>query len=1065
VSKSVREAVIKVKDQEVKCLLDTGAEVNILGEHTFRRLGKCDLKTPSKKLCAYGSKDELPVLGYFQELVKAPKTKLATVAEIYVMKGETGNLLGCRTAEKLGLVTFVNQVNTKSIEKVVEDYSDRFTGIGKMSQTQVHLSISKDVEPIAQKARRIPFHLRDKVSSEIQRLKDMDIIEDAEGSTPWVSPVVIVKKDKPKKPEDEIRVCIDSRGINTAIERERYPMNTIEDLIVDMNGSKIFSKIDLNKGYHQLELAPESRYITTFATHEGLYRYKRLCFGINSAAEIFQKAIAEMIQGIPGVKNMSDDIIIFSKTHTEHVESVRRVLERLREHNITANREKCQFGVEQIKFFGHVFSSQGISPSDEKIAAIKNASAPKSGDEVRSLLGMAQYVARFCPNYSTIVDPLRKLTKKDTPWCWGDKEENAFQSLKNAMSNWKMVRYFDTKMCTELIVDASPYGLGAILTQKTGNDDQVRVIEYASRALTDTESRYSQTERETLGIVWACEHFNHYLEGSVFVVITDHQPLIGIFRKVTSQPTARIHRLCLRLQPYKFTLEYRPGKNNPADYLSRHLEEEKLVRRITWLDRQTEYVIVNALNSFQNHGKCSISRQELESETAKDECLQKVMQCVGAQKWNDVGDKNDEQFQAYKRICEELSVSDGLVLRGDRVVIPEMLRNRIVATAHASHQGIVKTKALIQETVWFPGIDKLVERAVANCLPCQANDSKMIQNPLKMSPMPKEPWREVAVDFCGPFKTGEYLMVVMDEYSRFPEVEILHSTSAKATIPKLDAIFARQGIPIVVKTDNGPPFNSADFAAWSKFVGFHHRKITPLWPQANGEVERFMRTIAKAVRAAMIEQGSWKQELYTFLRHYRATPHSTTGMSPAEMLNKRKLKTELPLLVKKDVSATLKDRVRLAEEKDTRVKSYMKELADSRRKAEDNTLMIGDKVLVKQSKTDKLSTPFNPSPYEVVTTQGTMITAQRGEHVITRNSSFMKKVPENCGGLSGNGNDASSMDTTAGHMSDNTNNLVDTVPPDIEVNKESPVISKENTPMRRSSRQRQAPKHLKYYVQ
>ena len=1060
--KNVRNATIKIKDQDIMCLLDTGAEVNIIGENTFLSLGKYELQAPKKKLCAYGSRTALPVLGCFQELVKAPKTKLATVTDIYVMKGETGNLLGCQTAEKLGLVSFVNQVQMNNMEEILHNYQDRFHGMGKMDQLQVHLNINKDVTPIAQKSRRIPFHLRERVDIELKRLKEMDIIEDAEGSTPWVSPVVVVHK-----PNDQIRICLDSRAINTAIERERYPMNTIEDLIVDLNGSKIFSKIDLNKGYHQLELAKESRYITTFATHNGLYRYKRLCFGINSAAEIFQKEISQMIQGIPGVKNMSDDIIIYSKTRDEHMKTIQRVLQRLRDHNITANKDKCQFVKEEILFFGHVFSKNGISPSEDKISAIKNASPPQSSDEVRSLLGMAQYVARFCPNYSSIVDPLRKLTRKDILWNWGPKQKLSFKMLKESMANWKMIRYFDTELSTELIVDASPFGLGAILTQKTENENPVQVIEYASCALTDTESRYSQTERELLAVVWACEHFNHYLEGSEFIVVTDHKPLEGITKKVTSLPTARIHRLCLRLQPYKMNIVYRPGKTNPADYLSRHLEQAQKIHRITWLDVQTESVIVNAINEYLNHGKNSVTRQELEIATAQDEYLQEVIKCIASQSWHSL-EKNEKQYEAFKRIREELSVSDGLVLRGDRVVIPEILQGRVVAIAHASHQGIVKTEAMIRETVWFAGIDRLVENTVMNCLPCQANSGTGNKEPLKMTNIPSEPWREVSVDFCGPFKTGEYLLVVMDDYSRFPEVEIVYSTSTKATLPKLDAIFARQGIPEIVKSDNGPPFNGDEFASWAKLVGFQHRKITPLWPQANGEAERFMRTLAKAVRAAMIEKGSWKQELYTFLRHYRATPHSTTGMSPCEMLNKRKLKTEVPVLAKKrPASMSVDDKIQLAEKKDYRVKVHMKELADDRNKAKENELVIGDKVLVRQPKGDKLSTPYRPEPYEVIQKHGSMVTAKRGQKTITRNSSHMKKIPEYCGSLSPNSQDefVQAKDVTPGQLTQETCiPLENNAPVSAESEVPGTPKSTESVSPRRSTRQCRTPGLFKDFV-
>ena len=874
---SLRNVTVRIGDQDVPCLLDSGAEVNIIGEKTFESLQITGLKAPSRKLCGYGSKKELPVIGMFSGKIKAPQTMLATVSDIYVMKGNSVNLLGCATAEKLGLIKFINTVDMKSTLHVEKDYADIFEGIGKMKDTQVKLSINEDVKPIAQTKRKIPFHLREKVSEETQRLQELDIIEESSGPTPWVSPVVIITKS-----EVEIRLCIDSRAINTAIERERHPMNTIEDLIVEINGSQVFSKIDLNKGYHQIELALESRYITTFATHDGLFRYKRLCFGVNSAAELFQKAIADMLRDIPGVMNMSDDIIMFSRTHEEHRKTVRRVLQRLRDYNITANAGKCEFFKDKITFYGHIFSKDGVSPNPQRISAVVDALPPKNPEDVRSLLGMAQYVARFCPKYSMIVEPLRKLTHKDTVWKWDQEEENAFEELKETMANWNMVRYFDIQLQTELVVDAGPRGLGAILSQ-IGLDGQTHVVEYGSRALSDTESRYSQTERETLAVVWGCEHFSHYLEGSDFTVVTDHKPLEGIIRKTTAQPTARIHRLMLRLQPYRLNIIYRPGKTNPADYLSRHVRWASIPKGKSWLDDQTYNVVIHAVHSY------GLILDELKEETSRDECLQKVINAITTGKWDTI----HKEHSSYWNIRDELSVSEGLVIRGERIVIPEILQNRVVNIAHASHQGIVKTKALLRETVWFPGIDRLVEKVVASCLPCQANTKVKNAEPLKMTELPKGPWKEVSVDFCGPFSTGEYLLVVIDDYSRFPEVETLHSTSYEATKPKLDAIFSRQGYPEVLKSDNGPPFQGQEFAAWAKERGFTHRKITPLWPQANGEAERFMRSLGKAIKAAVVEKRNWKSQINTFLRHYRATPHCTTGLSPSEMLTKRKLRTEI----------------------------------------------------------------------------------------------------------------------------------------------------------------------------
>ena len=189
-------------------------------------------------------------------------------------------------------------------------------------------------------------------------------------------------------------------------------------------------------------------------------------------------------------------------------------------------------------------------------------------------------------------------------------------------------------------------------------------------------------------------------------------------------------------------------------------------------------------------------------------------------------------------------------------MIPTAPQQRATSLAHEGHQGIVKTKKLLREKVWFPGIDQKVAQMIEGCIACQANGRENCPQPLQMSTLPPAPWHTVHVDFCGPFPTGEYLFVVIDAYSRFPEVEVVHSTAAKTTLPKLDRIFATHGIPSVLKSDNGPPFFGEDFKAYMKENGIAHQRITPLWPQANSEVENFMKPLTKAVRAAQrLEEG------------------------------------------------------------------------------------------------------------------------------------------------------------------------------------------------------------------
>ena len=338
------------------------------------------------------------------------------------------------------------------------------------------------------------------------------------------------------------------------------------------------------------------------------------------------------------------------------------------------------------------------------------------------------------------------------------------------------------------------------------------------------------------------------------------------------------------------------------------------------------------------------------------------------------------------------------MLRGNRIVIPVSLRSKAVDLAHQGHQGIVKTKQLIRDKVWFPGIDKMAEQKVQNCLSCQVATAKSPSpEPLRMTPLPSAPWKEVAVDFAGPFPTGEYIMVVTDEFRRFPEVEILTSMSARAVIPKLDAIFARQGIPEVLKSDNGPPFNGLEFQNFADYLGFKHRRITPYWPKANGEAERLIQTLSKSIKIAHLEGKNWKQELYKFLRQYRATPHSTTNVTPSEALNNRKLKITLPepqLIPFKQQNFMSQHASANIAKRDAMQKQKMKISADNNANAQERNITPGDIVLMRQPKWNKFNTPNNPKHFVVEEKKGSMVTVHNESQTVKRNSSQFKVIPK-----------------------------------------------------------------------
>ncbi|KAL9988412.1 hypothetical protein ACROYT_G002850 [Oculina patagonica] len=504
------------------------------------------------------------------------------------------------------------------------------------------------------------------------------------------------------------------REANKAITRERHLMPTLDEVVHDLNGAKVFSKLDLNQGYHQLVLHPDSRHITTFSTHLGLFRYKRLSFGVNAAAEKFQDVIATAISDIPNVKNISDDVIIYGVNTEEHDKTLHAVLTRFKELNLTLKKEKCQFYMPRIEFFGMVFSADGMSPDPAKVEAIKQAEAPTSVSDVRSLLGMTKYVSRFIRDYADIVAPLRDLTHKGVEFKWEDVHQAALDRLKRSLTSDEVMGYFDPAR-----------GCQSCWTRCCVNS-----------------------------------------------------------RCPTSQASARIENWRLKLQSFDFEVLYSRGDLNPADYISRHLQGDAKCDLIAESAEQyVNFVMSQATPK-------ALSREEIIEATRKYATLQEVMRLISTGQWDNlkpVEDVDTSTLKIFANVRSELTSVDGnLVLRGSRIVIPDALQKPVVELAHEGHQGQVKTRSLLRSKVWFPRMDSLVNSLVRQCITCQITTPRPSREPLQMTPLPNGPWEQVSIDFCE--VAGQYALVVIDDYSRFPEIEIVHSTSAKAVIPKLDLL-------------------------------------------------------------------------------------------------------------------------------------------------------------------------------------------------------------------------------------------------------------------------------------
>lgn len=659
----------------------------------------------------------------------------------------------------------------------------------------------------------------------------MDIIEPVNHPSSWVSPVVPVLKEG-----GDIRLCVDMRSANRAILRENHPLPTMAQLIPKFRKATVFSKLDVKNAFHQVEIKENCRDITTFISGKGLFRYKRLMFGISCAPEHYQKVMERILLSCDGVVNFIDDIVVFGSTDEEHNRNLKQVLKVLQDNNVLLNKQKCIYNAKSIEFLGHILSPNGIRPLNKYVDAIKSFREPKTVSEVQSFLGLVNYIGKWIPDLATLTDPIRKILKHklqkhaDITDLWQNEQKRAFKNLKFRLGEITSLGFYDLNDKTQIMADASPVGLGAILIQSDSNGP--RIIAYGHKSLTDVEKRYCQTEKEALALVWAVEHFNMYLYGlQQFELITDHKPLEVIFGP-RSKPCARIERWVLRLQAYNFKIIYSPGKTNLADPLSR------LCTSTTSVPFDDEYHINQIV---QNARPIAVSFEELKLAVQADEEINLVKKGVLKGDW-------DNKVNNYKIFDSELWLHEDILLRGNKIVIPSKLRTRVLAAAHEGHPGIVSMKQRLRTKVWWPKIDRDAEVTVKNCKGCTLVAGPSLPAPMKRRELPSQAWIDVAIDFLGPLPSGHYLFIIINYFSRYKEIKIMKSITSRETIIVLKEIFSRLGIPISVTADNGRQFVSEEFKSFCSELGIKLYNTIPYWPQQNGEVERQNRDILKRLK-------------------------------------------------------------------------------------------------------------------------------------------------------------------------------------------------------------------------
>jgi len=912
------EIPIQIQDRSFTIELDTATTGNFVSTAVWKQLGKPKLDDVRHRYES-ASKHDLPVLGTFMGQTKDPTTGKQSSIPYIVTQIPDLNLLGRNAIQALG-ISVDSALGLKNIEsqtrsedapvlqlktsstsyaslqrdchKLCDKFSDLFKDeLGCLKDLELEVEFKSDAKPVFHKARPVPFALRDDLATGYEEGIAKGIWKPVQFND-YGTPVVPIRKthsagsQKPK-----LRICGDySVTVNDQLADHRHPMPLPEELMQKLGGGFGYTKIDLADAYNQIKLAPESQRRLALSTHRGVLLQQRLPFGIKSAPGYFQEIMENLTSDLPGVAAFQDDLLVSGKDAKDHLSNLERLLTRLHEKGLRCRREKCVFAQPSVEYLGHTLSAEGISKGS-KVEAVQNMPPPTDVSSLKSFLGSVQFYGKFIPNLATIAEPLYRLTKKATPWKWEKEEQAAFQRLKDVLSSEQVLVHFDPGKPLGLSCDASSVGIGAVLFHRYP-DGSERPIANVSKTLTAAERNYSQIHKEALAIIFGLKKFYQFLYGRHFTLVTDHKPLTALFGPKKGTPLLAANRLArwaLWLNQFDYTIEYRKtADHGNADALSRLPAGED--KDFEGEESGDDIDIVCAIKVLSLQIK-PLDSTILRQESNKDPVIATVMRYV-KEGWPSKQAEINEEVKKFQKLSDSLSICNGCLIHGVRVVIPQSLRTKILDLLHIGHFGMERMKQLARTAVYWPGIDAAIETASRRCESCGENQSKPPQPPVHPWMLPEKPWSRVHVDHAINFM-GTNWLVITDAYSKYPCIHPTSSTSTRATLDLLEEDFAHFGYPHTLVSDNATTFMSEEFQSWCKERGITHLTGAPYHPATNGAAERLVQTFKQALRKSSLPP---KRALQEFLMQYRRMPTSC-GFSPSELLMSRQIRTRIDTLL------------------------------------------------------------------------------------------------------------------------------------------------------------------------
>lgn len=742
--------LLELNGQEAIFKLDTGAQVTAVPSsmHSVEKHG--DLQ-PSRKVLYGPGRYKLDTKGCFTGELSIGKRTTEQI--MYVVEELTRPLLGLPAIEALGLIKRLHTVAVQQ-EDVRVQYPKVFSGLGKLKEPY-KIELEPDAVPHALSApRRVPLPLRETVRAELERMEKMGVISKVTRPTPWCAGIVVVPK-----PKGKIRLCVDMTPLNKYVRRERHILPAVDETLAMLEGAKIFTKLDATAGFWQIPLSEESKLLTTFITPFGRYAFNRLPFGISSAPEHFQRRMSQMLEGCTGVQCHADDILVYGKDIQEHNERLHKVLKTLQAEGLTLNKEKCEFAKNSIMFLGHRITADGVAPDPAKVRAILEMPEPTDVEGVKRLMGMVQYLGKFLPHLATYTRPIKDLLCGNNEWVWEAPQKEALHRLKTELISPRVLAPYSPTAETCVSADASSYGIGGVLTQQQ-KDGAWKPVVFISRSMSSAEKNYAQIEKEALAATWTCERLSSYLLGLKFRLETDHKPLVPLLsHKALDELPPRVLRFRLRLMRFTYEVVHVPGKHLiMADTLSRAPVKHTFTQEE--LDRETEVkVFVDAVVQSLPATETRL-RSIQEKQSVDPVCAKLITYCKTG--WPEKHVLPPE-LGAYWPERGNLTLAGELLLRGQRIVIPQGDRQEVLKDLHTGHQGIVKCRARARQSVWWPGLSVHINQLVEKCDTCSQHRADR-REPLVPTPVQEGPWQRVATDLF--FWEKKIYIVIVDFFSR-----------------------------------------------------------------------------------------------------------------------------------------------------------------------------------------------------------------------------------------------------------------------------------------------------------